>query len=145
MPNNYNGIAKLYDALSRIVFQRCIIKAQQYLIQFISDNDSVLIVGGGTGWILEEISQLNRQNISVVYVEKSAAMIELSKKRKHENINVKFIEGAIEDYKINEQFSVILTAFLFDNFLEEKIQFVFKKLNSSLKAKWYLAVCRFYK
>jgi ubiquinone/menaquinone biosynthesis C-methylase UbiE len=37
----------------------------------------VLLVGGGTGWVLDEISKLNRKNISVVYVEKSSKMIEL--------------------------------------------------------------------
>jgi len=82
MLNNYNGIAKFYDMLSRIVFQKSIIKAQVYLIQFISEGDKIIIVGGGTGWILEEISRLEKKNISVVYVEKSSAMIDLAKKTK---------------------------------------------------------------
>ena len=61
MANNYNGIAKFYDALSRIVFQRSIIISAQFLIEFIADNNKVLIVGGGTGWILEEISKLHKK------------------------------------------------------------------------------------
>jgi ubiquinone/menaquinone biosynthesis C-methylase UbiE len=129
MPNDYNGIAKFYDALSRIIYQRSIIKAQQFLIQFISNNDTVLLVGGGTGWILEEISKLKKQNILVVYVEKSSAMIDLAKKRKYGNINVKFINDAIENYDPATQFDIIFTPFLFDNFLEEKIQRVFSKLD----------------
>jgi ubiquinone/menaquinone biosynthesis C-methylase UbiE len=137
MPNNYNSIAGSYDTLSRIVFQRSIIKAQQYLIEFITDNNKVLLIGGGTGWILEEISKMKRQNISVVYVEKSSKMIELSKKRNYKNIKVDFIQAAIETYKTDERFDVIITPFLFDNFIEKRIQYVFKKLDELLKQKGF--------
>ena len=60
MANNYNSIAKYYDTLSRVIYQRAIIKAQVFLIQFIKDNDRILLVGGGTGWILEELSKLQK-------------------------------------------------------------------------------------
>ena len=78
MANDYNRIAKSYDVLSRIIFQNSIIKAQLYLIEFLEENTKVLIVGGGTGWILEEIAKLKKPNISVVYVEKSSAMTALA-------------------------------------------------------------------
>ena len=135
MANNYNGIAKFYDGISRIVYQNAIVKAQVFLIQFIKAHDKVLIVGGGTGWILEEISKLPSENISVVYVEKSSAMIELSKKRNYKNVKVDFIEMGIEDYKTTTQFDIILTPFLFDNFLKKKIDVVFEKLNVLIKSK----------
>lgn len=137
MKNDYNNIAKYYDALSRIVFQRSIIKAQQYLIDFISDNNKVLLVGGGTGWILDEIAKLKKKNISVVYVEKSSKMIELSKKRKYENLNVEFVNTGIENYKTEQQFDVILTPFLFDNFIEKRIEYVFKKLDALLSRRGF--------
>ena len=137
MRNNYNSIAGYYDRFSRIVFQRSIIKAQQYLIEFIMNNYKVLLVGGGTGWILEEISKLKRNNVSVVYVEKSLKMIELSKKRNYENISVEFVNEGIEQYKTDKNFDVILTPFLFDNFMEKKIQFVFKKLDALLNKKGF--------
>lgn len=137
MPNNYNSIAAYYDALSRIVFQRSIIKAQQYLIEFITANSKVLIAGGGTGWILEEISKKKLQNISVIYVEKSFKMIERSKKRKYKNIKVEFIHAGIEKYKTDELFDIIITPFLFDNFKEKKIHYIFKKLDELLKQKGF--------
>jgi ubiquinone/menaquinone biosynthesis C-methylase UbiE len=117
MRNDYNGIANYYDRLSRIVFQRSIIKAQAYLLEFVQDNNRILLVGGGTGWILEEISKLNKQNVSVVYVEKSAKMIELSKKRRYKNISVEFINCPVETYTTQQQFDIILTPFVFDNFI----------------------------
>jgi len=137
MRNDYNSIAGYYDRLSRLVFQRSIIKAQQYLIDFISDNNKVLLVGGGTGWVLDEISKLKRENISVVYVEKSSKMIELSKKRKHENVTVEFVNAGIESYTTGDYFDVILTPFLFDNFIEKKIQYVFKRLDALLKQRGF--------
>lgn len=137
MRNDYNSIAGYYDRLSRLVFQRSIIRAQQYLIDFISDNNKVLVVGGGTGWVLDEMSKLNRKNISVVYVEKSSKMIELSRKRKHENIVVEFVNSGIESYKTEEHFDVILTPFLFDNFIEKKIQYVFQRLDALLKQRGF--------
>ena len=128
--------------LAAIVFQNSIIKAQLYLIEFIAENTKVLIVGGGTGWILEEISKLKKQNISVVYVEKSSAMTALAKKRNYKNIEVEFINKPIEQYNADKLFDVIITPFLFDNFLSDKIQFVFTKLDALLSLKWVLAVCR---
>lgn len=137
MANNYNNIAAYYDSLSRIIFQRSIIKAQAYLIEFINDNDTILIVGGGTGWILEEISKLQKKNVFVVYVEKSSKMIALSKKRKCENITTEFVNTSIEDYTTQQNFDVILTPFLFDNFIEKKIKYIFKKLDDYLKQKGF--------
>jgi ubiquinone/menaquinone biosynthesis C-methylase UbiE len=129
MANDYNGIASFYDTISRIVYQNAIIKAQVFLIQLIKGKNKVLIVGGGTGWILEEISKLNRPDISVVYVEKSSAMIALAKKRNYKNVKVDFIEKGIEEYISATQFDIIITPFLFDNFLKEKIDIVFEKLD----------------
>lgn len=137
MRNDYNSIAGYYDRLSRLVFQRSIIRAQQYLIDFISDNNKVLVVGGGTGWVLDEISKLNRKHVSVVYVEKSSKMIELSSKRKHENVTVEFVHSGIESYKTDEHFDVILTPFLFDNFIEKRIQYVFTRLDALLNQRGF--------
>lgn len=137
MTNDYNRIAGFYDTLSRVVYQRSIINAQGFLIQLINNRDKILLAGGGTGWILEEISKLQRQNISVVYVEKSSAMIKLAQKRKFENITVEFIEAAIEEYNTTEKFDVVFTAFLFDNFLQDKIDIIFLKLDTYLKQKGF--------
>jgi ubiquinone/menaquinone biosynthesis C-methylase UbiE len=137
MSNDYNNIAGFYDKLSRVVYQRSIINAQVFLIQLIKNNDTILLAGGGTGWILEEISKLQKQNVHVIYVEKSSAMIKLAQKRKFENITVEFVEAAIEEYNTTEEFDIVFTAFLFDNFLKEKIDFIFSKLHNLLKQKGF--------
>jgi len=133
MANNYNSIAKYYDTISRVVYQRAIIKAQVFLIQFIKDNDRILLVGGGTGWILEELSKLQRKNLTAVYVEKSAAMIKLARKRNTPHIKTTFILQPIEYYTSADKFDVIITPFLFDNFVRNKINILFTKLDGFLK------------
>ena len=133
MGNNYNSIANIYDVLSRVVFGKSIMKAQIFLLKYIPENSKVLIVGGGTGWILSELSKMYEKGIEIMYVEKSAKMIALSKQKNIQHNSVEFINAGIEEFPTGKKFDIIFTAFLFDNFLPEKIEFVFSKLNQLLK------------
>ena len=133
MANNYNSIAKYYDALSRLVYQRAIIDAQVFLAEFIKDDDNILLVGGGTGWILEELSKLHRRNIRVVYVEKSEMMMRRARQRKAPHVQTTFVLQPVEYYLATEQFDVVLTPFVLDNFKREKINILFPKLDALLK------------
>jgi ubiquinone/menaquinone biosynthesis C-methylase UbiE len=60
MLNNYDRIARIYDKLSRMVFGKSIVRAQQSILPFITTPARMLIVGGGTGWILEEIARFTQ-------------------------------------------------------------------------------------
>ena len=132
MGNNYNSIANIYDVLSRIVFGKSIMKAQIFLLKYIPGNSRVLIVGGGTGWILSELSKMYEKGIEITYVEKSAKMIALSKQKNIQHNSVEFINAGIEEFSTGKKFDIIFTAFLFDNFLPEKIAIIFSKLNQLL-------------
>ncbi len=112
MTNDYNSIAGFYDVLSKLIFQKSIINAQKFLLQYIPANSNVLIVGGGTGWILEAVADLHQSNINITYIEKSARMIALSKKRNYNKNNVEFVNEAVEDFVSDKKFDVIFTAFL---------------------------------
>ena len=133
MTNDYNSIAGIYDVLSKLIFQKSIINAQKFLLQYIPANSNILIVGGGTGWILEAIADLRSKNIQITYVEKSARMISLSKRRHYKKNTVDFVNEAIEDFTTEKIFNVIFTAFVFDNFKADKTAIVFNRLNQSLK------------
>ena len=133
MTNNYNSVAGIYDVLSKLVFQKSIVNAQKFLLKYIPVNSNILIVGGGTGWILEAIAELHQENINITYVEKSAKMIALSEKRNFKNNTVEFVNEAIENFITDKIFDVIITAFVFDNFKVDKTEFVFNKLNQFLK------------
>ncbi len=133
MANNYDAIANFYDTLSRIVFQKSIVHAQIFLLKHITANSRILIVGGGTGWVLEELSKIYAERIEITYVEKSEKMIALSKQKNLQRNNVEFVNEGIEEFSTEKKFDVVFTAFLFDNFQPAKIEFVFAKLNQLLK------------
>lgn len=131
--NNYDAIAGNYDMLSRMVFFKSQVKAQIAQIKFIPSRSNILIVGGGTGWILEEISKVCGEGLKITYVEISEKMIRLASKRSARGNILEFVNLPIEDFIDDCRYDVVITAFLFDNFKEERIQQVFSKLNHMLK------------
>ena len=98
MKNNYDRIARYYDTLSRLVFFRSQIKAQTDQLQVIPPGSRILIVGGGTGWILEEIAKVQASGLSITYVEISEEMLRLSKERGVKDIEVIFIHASAEGF-----------------------------------------------
>ncbi|HEY4322966.1 MAG TPA: class I SAM-dependent methyltransferase [Mucilaginibacter sp.] len=133
MAANYNNSAWFYDKLSLIVYGRAIINAQVYLLRFIKPNSHVLIVGGGTGWILEEMAKVYPSGLEITYVEASANMMARSKKR-HTGLNkIIFVNDIIEDAPLSGSFDAVITAFLFDNFTEETLKKIFDDIHKYLK------------
>ena len=80
MSANYNNSAWFYDRLSRLVYGRALKNAQLFLLKFIPPDSKILIAGGGTGWILEEITRLHPEGLNITYVEIAPKMMALSKK-----------------------------------------------------------------
>ena len=133
MTNNYNLVARFYDTLSAIIFQKAIINAQIFLIQNIPEESNILIVGGGTGRVLEELAKIYSENINITYVEKSSEMISLSKKRNYKSNLIEFINLPVEEFNTDKLYDVVFTSFFFDNFQAKKIHSIFSKLNRFLK------------
>jgi ubiquinone/menaquinone biosynthesis C-methylase UbiE len=76
---SFNRIAPVYDILASIVFGNAIKKAQFWLLDHVPAGSSVLIAGGGTGWILQEIAR-KRLDCSIHFLDISEEMIRLAKK-----------------------------------------------------------------
>jgi ubiquinone/menaquinone biosynthesis C-methylase UbiE len=134
MPTNYDNIAGIYDLVSRLIFGKNIVKAQVCLLKNVPPGSHILIVGGGTGWIIDRLADEYPQGLKIDYVESSAQMVVLSQKRNHKSNTVNFIHLPIEDFTIDKQYDVIITPFIFDNFKIDKLELVFSKLDSMLKA-----------
>ena len=130
--NNYDFIAPWYDRLSRMVFFSAQTNAQKEQLSFIENHQRILIVGGGTGWILEEINNIC-EDLRITYVEISASMIQLAKQKKCDKNCVDFVNLPIENFTDDLPYDVILTAFLFDNFEKEQAELVFFNLHQKLK------------
>ncbi|MBB2146673.1 methyltransferase domain-containing protein [Pedobacter sp. LMG 31464] len=127
---SYDKIAKRYDFLSRLVFFKAQVNAQINQLPYLNNCTHILIVGGGTGWILKHLDSL-KQTMQIVYVETSLKMIELAKKIETKN-RVHFVHVDIEKFQHSNLFDAVLTPFLFDNFDNEKAKNVFNKINTML-------------
>lgn len=135
--NNYDKIAPYYDRLSRMVFFNSQRDVQKYQLHFITEGQKILIVGGGSGWILEQFGKFFHQ-LSITYVEISANMLSMARKRNCGNNTVRFVHAAAEEFESEEVYDVVITAFLFDNFGKVRANEVFLKLDAFLKpdGKW---------
>lgn len=117
-----------------MVFGQQLKNAQIEALRFIPQQSTILIAGGGTGWILEEIANLIPQGLDITYIDKSSRMIELSKKRQKGFNTVTFINDALENIPLSSsKFDVVLTPFFLDCFSEQTFPLIFTTLNSTLK------------
>lgn len=130
---NYDLVASVYDSLAKIFIGTALRESQKYFLKKMPANAVVLIAGGGTGWILEEITKLHPQGLRIHYVDSSIKMIDKAKKRYTGNNEVNFFQQSILDFANDTQYDVILTPFFLDNFSQETLQKVFAFLDQKLK------------
>jgi len=133
MAASFNNSAWFYDRLSRLVYGNALVSAQLYLLSFIEPGSRVLIVGGGTGWILEELTKTHSSGLYITYVEVAPAMMALSKKRDIGGNTVIYVQNAIEQVNLAPGFDAVITPFLFDNFTEQTLRIVFTHIHALLK------------
>jgi ubiquinone/menaquinone biosynthesis C-methylase UbiE len=133
MAANYNNSAWFYDGLARLVYGKALVNAQVYLLKHIPENAKILIVGGGTGWILDELTRIHPAGLQITYVEIAPNMMALSKKRNVGNNQITFINDAIENADLPADFEIALTPFLLDNFTDENLVKVFNSIAVLLK------------
>ncbi|MGN6646476.1 MAG: class I SAM-dependent methyltransferase [Cytophaga sp.] len=87
MPENKNNVGKgfdritfFYDAITYITSCNQINKSQLAFIEKLSTQSTGLVVGGGTGYFLQQLLQTNK-TIHVTYVDASAKMIAYARNR----------------------------------------------------------------
>lgn len=131
MTSNYNHIAWIYDWLAKIVFGRKQELAMQVFLSTIPDQAKVLVVGGGTGKIIDYLRELNKQ-LEIDFVEQSANMICYAKKRKASHLLINFYHHSILDLKTTD-YDVILTNFFFDQFSHGHAQLILQHLKPKLR------------
>lgn len=132
MSNNYDPVARYYDFLSWLVFGQSEINAQIEMIGYIAPGDRVLIVGGGTGWILEKIAAVHPSGLQITYVERSSGMMERSRKRRCGHNSVEFVLLPVEEFVAAAAFDCILTGFVFDNFSADQAMAIVRRLDLQL-------------
>jgi tRNA (cmo5U34)-methyltransferase len=131
--NNFDSVAPFYDQLAKIIFGSAMKKAQTAYLHVIKQGANVLILGGGTGWILSSLFAVN-PTCKVWYIDSSTRMINLSKKvaadSKHQ---VFFILGTEAAIPPDILFDAVITNFYLDLFPPASCNTVIDKIRSSLQ------------
>lgn len=137
--SNFDRIAPVYDSLARFFFGQSIRSSQVSVLHLIPDGSTILILGGGTGWILEEIDR-RTSNCGIWYIDQSAQMIELARSRPGVK-NISFIQGSINSIPEGQKFDVIITNFFLDLFTDNTLHNILSSLSKSLNPDglWFVA------
>ena len=133
MKRSYNLIVPFYDKLVKLIYGNALRNAQTLYLPLIPAYSTILIAGGGTGWILEEITKIHPQGLSIDYLDISSKMIAQAKKKLIGKNEVNFINQSILTWQPDKTYDVILTPFFFDNFSQQNAQIIFSKLHTQLK------------
>lgn len=132
--NNFDAVSGVYDALARLVFGKSIKLAQQAMLSELSDANTILIIGGGTGWLLEDLLTIN-QTAEIWYVEASRKMLERARHRLtvHHPGHIRFIHGTENVLPIQPVFDAVIANFYFDMFTITSLPVVMRKIRKSMK------------
>ncbi len=133
---SFDRIAPYYDVLARLIFGRTLEQAQRTFVDQIPPAASVLIVGGGTGWVLEA-TLVNSRPGRVLYLETSAQMLARASRRMIRRAkpgSVEFRVGDETTLSPDERFDVLMTPFVLDLFTEQTLTtHLLPRLTAALK------------
>jgi 2-polyprenyl-3-methyl-5-hydroxy-6-metoxy-1,4-benzoquinol methylase len=130
LKSNYKYIAWIYDWLAKLVFGNKLELAKKALLAEIPNGAKILIVGGGTGSIIEYLAALDKE-LKLDFVEQSKYMIDYAQKRNTNSLSIKFYNQSILDSKL-DGYDVVITNFFFDQFKEEEALNMLQHIKSRL-------------
>ena len=131
--NGFNWISGVYDRAARVVFGKAILNAQLTFLDDIPINCKILILGGGTGRILEEMIRVNPRR-AIWYIDASSAMLERAKERLRElpAHDVHFLHGTVNSIPGEIKFDVVITNFFLDLFTVQSLVGIMEKIDKAL-------------
>ncbi|WP_421873899.1 class I SAM-dependent methyltransferase [Marinoscillum sp.] len=134
---NFDRVAGIYDSLARIVFGCKWETIQTLAAPALNEKESILILGGGTGAVLEEL-----MCESVMYVELSSKMLEKARRRSSKS-NVTFYQADFLEWNADLQFDAVYCPFFLDCFDEKRLDQVVTKIKGMLTPEGELQVLDF--
>jgi hypothetical protein len=127
----FDRIAQHYDSLAGCVFGKSIKDCQTYYLSAIPNASNILILGGGSGWILKEIEETTN-DCRIWYIETSERMIALAKSRTN-SPRVTFIHGNEASIPKGLAFDVIITNFFLDLFDDDQLHTIVQAILPSIR------------
>ena len=137
--NSFDSLAPYYDRLARLVFGRAIRSAQLIHLPHLSKAKSVLILGGGTGWILPHLLRASAV-AHVTYIEASARMIALSRNSIPENARdrITFVHGTEDTLQPGNCFDAVIINFFADMFTDPELVGLVRQLKKLVNNDGYI-------
>ncbi len=131
--NGFNRIAPLYDGIKRLVFFSSIRKSKTHFLSRVPSTGDVLILGGGSGEILNPLLE-TCPAVRVWYIDASSSMLDLARGglSQHQVDQVIFIHGTQNSIPSGAQFSAVITQFYLDLFPDEDLRAICDTLNTHL-------------
>jgi len=129
----FDRLAPVYDRFARLVYGSAIRDAQLFFLSTIPPTANVLILGGGTGWLLNDLFK-TRPECRVCYVEASAKMLALAQQQlpAQKKGQVHFILGTEDAIPTVRPFDAVITAFYLDLFSPDTLRCIIDKVSASL-------------
>jgi len=133
----FDRVALYYDFLAQLVFGNAIVSAQEYYLKEIKAGNCVLIIGGGTGWILDSIFRLSNPG-EVWFVDSSPKMMARAKASGKNQEKIHFVTGTIDQLPNDITFDVVITNFFLDMFTDEQLPVLIRHILklSSAESTW---------
>jgi len=146
---DFSRVAGVYDGLASLVFGRAQRRAQLAALRaglpLAGEAPHVLVLGGGSGWVLTELLR-QCPAARVLYLETSGAMLAQAQARlaRHapaKQAQVEFRQGSERDLRPGEQFDAVITFFVLDCFTLEDFPGALARLQAARRpgAPWLVA------
>lgn len=134
--NDFDKLAFVYDRLAQLVFGKSVTESQQFFLSKVQDRSHVLILGGGSGQVVEKLFEV-RPAVEICYIEASSKMLSLAKSRLSNDNRIQFVHGTENDIP-NHSFDAVITNFYLDLFPEASLKIVLGKIKMNLtpNASW---------
>lgn len=138
----FDLLSPFYDPLSFIFFGRSLWRSQAYFLPRLERSKNVLIIGGGTGRILEELLRLDTAS-KYYYLDLSKKMIKRAEERIKKRFPDKtacltFHEGDISKLPADNSFDVVITPYVLDCVAEDELLAEMREIDARLErgGKW---------
>lgn len=126
----FDFLAPVYDGLARLIIGDDIVISQLHFLKHFRSCHRLLILGGGSGWILEELCKFC-PDLEIDYIELSPKMLASARKIMGTRKGINFILGSEDDIP-NHQYDGVITNFYLDMFNESNMNVVIRKIKESL-------------
>lgn len=136
--NGFDRIAWFYDPLAQLVFGSRLTDAQATYLHHLIPGSRILILGGGTGAILEMV--LKRQpDCRITYIDSSVAMLRRTQQRRLKG-SIQYIHGD-ENSIPQSNYDAVITPFYLDMFTEPGLAIAIRRISTRMtpKALWIAA------